>query len=103
MSSIAYRYCDDLAAQAGEIVKSHYDEFLKYHGSDLVLYPDGASLEDDLQKEFRAINESISKKIPSTSGRKSNLDEMETAMDLLNFAICRTASRSILIRMKVRK
>ena len=58
MSSIAYRYCDNLAQEAREMAKAQYDEFLKYHGSDLVLYPDGLAFAEDYDKQIRAWNES---------------------------------------------
>jgi hypothetical protein len=56
-SQIAYRYCDELVKQAREMLNSHYDEFLKYHGSDLVLYPDGKALAEDEKKQFRILRE----------------------------------------------
>lgn len=50
---IAYRYCDQLAEKAKESVDRLHQEFVKYHGDDLVIYPDGLSMAADLQKERR--------------------------------------------------
>jgi hypothetical protein len=50
---LAYRYCDDLAEKAKESVSLNYHEFVKYHGDDLAVYPDGLSMAADLQKEIR--------------------------------------------------
>jgi len=50
---IAYCYCDQLAEKVKESVERLYQEFMKYHGDDLVIYPDGLSMAADLQKERR--------------------------------------------------
>jgi len=50
---IAYRYCSQLAEKAEQAVDLHYHEFVKYHGNDLVIYPNGLSMAADLQKERR--------------------------------------------------
>ncbi|MDD5039234.1 MAG: DUF3843 family protein [Dehalococcoidales bacterium] len=50
---IAYRYCHQLAEKARKMESFHYDEFVKYHGDDLVVYPNGLSMSADLQKQAR--------------------------------------------------
>ena len=52
-SSIAYRYCRQLAEEARERIRAHYTEFVEYHGDDLAIYPDGHSMAADKQKEYR--------------------------------------------------
>jgi hypothetical protein len=47
---IAYRYCPQLAEQAREIVHKHSQQFVDYHGTDLVVYPDGTTMADDMHK-----------------------------------------------------
>lgn len=47
---IVYRYCEHLAAQAREIVSKHYQQFMDYFGKDLVIYPDGNAMADDMRK-----------------------------------------------------
>jgi len=55
---LAYCYCDQLAKKAKELTSFHYQEFVKYHGDDLVIYPDGLSMAADLQKKYRLFYES---------------------------------------------
>ena len=57
-SRVAYRYCDQLAEKAKERVKVQYHDFVKYHGDDLVVYPDGLSMAADTQKQYRLFYES---------------------------------------------
>ena len=52
-SHIVYRYCDSLAQKAREIVGKHFQQFVDYYGTDLVYYPDGAAMAEDLRKFFR--------------------------------------------------
>lgn len=47
---IVYRYCGDLVAKARELVGKHYQQFMEYHGKDLVIYPDGHTMADDMRK-----------------------------------------------------
>jgi hypothetical protein len=49
-SQIVYRYCPHLAERARDIVRTHYQQFLDYYGTDLVTYPDGKTMAADLQK-----------------------------------------------------
>jgi len=47
---IVYRYCDALAAKARELLGKHYQQFVDYHGTDLVIYPDGKTMAAELHK-----------------------------------------------------
>jgi hypothetical protein len=57
MSAIAYRYCKPQAEAARETVDRHYQEFVKYHGDELAIYPDGLSMAASMQKFYRLQNE----------------------------------------------
>jgi hypothetical protein len=61
-SRIAYRYCDQLAQKARDMAQEYYETFVKYHGDDLVIYPDGRSMTEDWQREMRQLIESRSQK-----------------------------------------
>ncbi len=54
-SSIAYRYCPDLAQKARERVREHHRNFVTHHGGDLVVFPDGLSLAAGEQRQMRAL------------------------------------------------
>jgi Protein of unknown function (DUF3843) len=49
-SQIVYRYCDALAAKARELLGKHYQQFLAYHGTDLIIYPDGNAMAEDMRE-----------------------------------------------------
>ena len=66
-SRIAYRYCKDLADKSREAVKDHYENFLKYHGKDLVVYSDGHLMSADLQKQYFIQNKSRLQNVPPSS------------------------------------
>jgi hypothetical protein len=69
-SNIAYRYCDDLAQKARETIKIHYDEFIKFHGSDFIFYPDGLALAEDTEKQLQAFNKSREQELPGQHDKK---------------------------------
>lgn len=50
---IVYRYCSELEEKAKRMVNLQHDEFVKYHGNDLAIYPNGLSMAADYQKEIR--------------------------------------------------
>lgn len=50
---IAYRYCPQQAKQAKARITDRYNEFVKYHGQDLVIYPDGHSMVADLLGQYK--------------------------------------------------
>ncbi len=47
---IVYRYCDALAEKARAFVQKHYQQFVDYHGTDLVSYPDGTTMAEEMRK-----------------------------------------------------
>jgi hypothetical protein len=49
-SQVVYRYCPQLAERARDIVRTHYQQFLDYYGTDLVIYPNGNAMAEDVQK-----------------------------------------------------
>jgi hypothetical protein len=53
-SSIAYCYCPKEAAQALEFTREIHARFVAYHGSDLVVFPDGLTLAAAEQKRMAA-------------------------------------------------
>ena len=50
---VVYRYCSELAEKARQTNDLRYHEFIKYHGGDLTIYPDGLSMAADRQKEIQ--------------------------------------------------
>ena len=54
-SRVAYRYCDQLTEKAKERIKVQYHDFVKYHGDDLVVYPDGLSMAAGTQKAISVV------------------------------------------------
>lgn len=50
---IAYRYCPQKAKQARKRMADRYQKFVKYHGQDLVIYPDGNSMVADLLNQYK--------------------------------------------------
>lgn len=70
---VAYRYCEQLAEKARERVKIQYHDFVKYHGSDFVIYPDGLSMSANMQKEYRLLYESQPKEEVAEVVKKHNL------------------------------
>jgi hypothetical protein len=51
-SQIVYRYCEERAAKARELIGKHYQHFIDYFGKDLVIYPDGKTMAED-ERKFR--------------------------------------------------
>jgi hypothetical protein len=49
-SQVVYRYCPHLAERARDIVRKHYQQFLDYYGTDLVIYPNGKAMAEDMRK-----------------------------------------------------
>jgi hypothetical protein len=54
-SSIAYRYCPDLAQKARDLVREHHLQFVAHHGDDLIAFPDGLSLAAGEQARMRTL------------------------------------------------
>jgi len=74
---IAYRYCDALAERAKQANDLQYQEFIKYHGNDLVIYPNGLSMAADRQKELRLQWESKPKDVTTKAIEKFKLKKPE--------------------------
>jgi hypothetical protein len=72
---IAYRYCSELEEKAKQMVNLQYDKFVKSHGNDLVIYPNGLSMAADWQKEIRLQWESKPKEVIAEVMKKSKLKE----------------------------
>jgi hypothetical protein len=49
-SQVVYRYCDALAEKARAFVQKHYQQFVDHYGTDLVVYPDGTAMAEDMHK-----------------------------------------------------
>ncbi len=79
---IAYRYCDALAEKARQANDLQYQEFIKYHGNDLVVYPTGLSMAADRQKELRLQWESKPKDVTTKAVEKFKLKKPEPDMPI---------------------
>ena len=77
---ITYRYCSELAEKAKQANDRQYHEFIKYHGNDLVIYPDGLSMAADRQKEIRLQWESKPKETITRAIEKFKLKGPEPDM-----------------------
>jgi hypothetical protein len=49
-SQVVYRYCPQLAEKARDIIRKHYQQFLDYYSTDLVTYPNGQAMAEDMRK-----------------------------------------------------
>jgi hypothetical protein len=52
-SRIAYRYSDSLRKKARDRIEVHYDNFVDFHGDDMVVFPDGYAMAAAMQKQHR--------------------------------------------------
>jgi hypothetical protein len=77
---IAYRYCSELEEKAKQMVNLQYDEFVKYHGNDLAIYPNGLSMAADWQKEIRLQWESKPKEVIAEVMDKNKLKQPRADM-----------------------
>jgi hypothetical protein len=50
---IAYRYSDSVLRKAGDCIKVHHQNFIDFHGDDLVVFPDGYAMAAAMQKQHR--------------------------------------------------
>lgn len=73
MPSIAYRYCQPQAQMARETVDLLYREFVKYHGDELAVYPDGRALTAAMQELYRQHNEAMDSKTAAKTPAKRDL------------------------------
>ena len=74
---VVYRYNNKLVQKARDMEKVQYEEFLKFHGKDLVVYPDGQALAEGMYKQFQAYNSSLRK--------QHNIQKTEPDIDLSVF------------------
>ncbi|MDP8240238.1 MAG: DUF3843 family protein [Candidatus Hatepunaea meridiana] len=72
-SNFAYRYCNDLAQKARSSIENQYEEFVKYHGDNLAIYPDGLSMAADQQQLYKQQYASVPKKTMSKLMKEHNL------------------------------
>ncbi len=70
---IVYRYCAEQAEKARQANEVQYHEFIKYHGNDLVIYPNGLSMAADHQKFLQLQWESKSKETIARATEKFKL------------------------------
>jgi hypothetical protein len=82
MPSIAYRYCHHEAARSRESVDRLYREFVKYHGDDLVVYPDGPSMAADIQELYRRHNEVLAGEASAEVLAKRDLSSLSPGASL---------------------
>ena len=57
-SAVTYRYCPDRAQRARDFAAEHFADFVRFHGSDLAVFPDGLSAAAAEQKRMRIFSES---------------------------------------------
>ena len=59
-TAISYRYCPELAKKARETARSYHEHFISYHGSDLVVHPDGrataAAMEQMMLAQYQKVS-----------------------------------------------
>jgi len=60
-SQVVYRYCPALAAKAREHLGKHYQQFVNYFGTDLVIYPDGKTMAEAMQQFYQSQSASAPK------------------------------------------
>ncbi len=81
-SHIVYRYCESLAEKARAIVNKHYQQFVDYYGKDLVRYPNGNSMAEDMRKFYRYQIESAPKDVIASALKKHDLSDSSPALAL---------------------
>ena len=79
---IAYRYCQPLAEKARGIVSKHYQQFLAYYGKDLVIYPDGHAMVEDMHKFHQYQFASTPKEDVEAFLKKQQLSDPSPTIDL---------------------
>jgi len=70
---IAYRYCDSLLEKAKKGIKTHYRNFVKFHGDDFVVFQDGYAMAAAVQKQHRLEFEAQPKEILEEVMKRRNL------------------------------
>jgi hypothetical protein len=84
---IVYRYCKSLLARAKAQIKIHYQNFVNFHGDDIVIFPDGYSMAASIQKqhrlEYEAVPQDILKKIMKDKNLKNPWPNYSYPQELL--------------------
>ena len=57
-AQIAYRYCPELAAKARQFMLEQHADFVRFHGTDFVVFPDGLAMAAAEQRRMRQYNRS---------------------------------------------
>jgi len=84
---IVSRYSDHYRQKAAEHLSAMHAASLAYHGNDLIIYPDGASLAADLQEEMRRFCESrppeVRKAAAERHGPKDGVPKVSLPRDMM--------------------
>jgi hypothetical protein len=87
LGKIVYRYHDELAERAYKSIKTHHQNFIDFHGDDLVVFPDGyamaAALQNQSKQEFKAAPKKTVEKIMKKSKLKNPCSNFSFPTDLL--------------------
>jgi hypothetical protein len=77
---VVYRYRDDLAERARELVREQYQEFVDYYEKELVIYADGAAMATDMQTFLTHHNASKPKEAVAEVLEKHHLTDISPQM-----------------------
>jgi hypothetical protein len=77
---VVYRYRDDLAERARELVREQYQAFVDYYGKELVIYADGAAMATDMQAFLTHHNASKPKEAVAEVMEKHHLTDISPQM-----------------------
>ena len=87
LGKIVYRYNDELAERAFKSIKTQYQNFVDFHGDDLVVFPDGyamaAALQNQSKQEFKAAPKKTVEKIMKKRNLKNPCSNFSFPTDLL--------------------
>ena len=83
-STVAYRYCPDRAQRAHDIAAEHFADFVRFHGSDLAVFPDGLSAAAAEQKRMRIFSEKKAGKDLKKILKKYGMERPAQSMGLPN-------------------
>jgi hypothetical protein len=75
-----YRYRDDLAERARELVREQYQAFVDYYGKELIIYADGAAMATDIQAFLTHHNASKPKEAVAEVMEKHHLTDISPQM-----------------------
>jgi len=87
LGKIVYRYNDELAERAHKSIKTHHQNFIDFHGDDLVVFPDGyamaAALQNQSKQEFKTAPKKTVEKIMKENKLKNPCSNFSFPIDLL--------------------